>query len=168
MKKDEKEAVKWFQKAADKGDRFALHNLGVVYRDGLGVKKDEKAPLETWPIDPKCAVTINGQRVRNGALLKLTDLEPGVEVTILHDTHVKQIAAQITFRQKGVLEAVQAAKGTFDMKREGEDRPARFNVAKDCKFRLGDEAVTLAELHHGDEVSISFDSLSWVNASSKA
>lgn len=125
----------------------------------VGAEKDDKAPLETWPIDPKCVVTINGQRLRNGALIKLGDLEPGVEVTIQHDTHVRQIAAQKTFRQKGILETVRADKGNFDMTREGENRPTLFIVAKDCKIRLGDEAVALSELHHGDDLSISFDSL---------
>ena len=46
-KKDVKEAIKWYEKAAEKGLADAQHELGVCYLDGTGVKKDlDKA--EEW------------------------------------------------------------------------------------------------------------------------
>ncbi len=41
-----KVAFEWFGKAAEKGDRHALNSLGTMYRDGVGVYKDDQKALE--------------------------------------------------------------------------------------------------------------------------
>lgn len=41
VKPDFLAASRWLQRAADKGDVWALHNLGYYYHSGLGVAKDE-------------------------------------------------------------------------------------------------------------------------------
>lgn len=38
---DLKKSVGWFRKAAEGGDEIATHNLGLAYRDGLGVQQDD-------------------------------------------------------------------------------------------------------------------------------
>jgi len=40
--KDEVSAVKWFRKAAERGDSTAQYNLGVMSAKGTGVLKDER------------------------------------------------------------------------------------------------------------------------------
>jgi TPR repeat protein len=40
--KDDKQAVYWYQKAADQGLAEAQYNLGVMYVNGKGVLKDYK------------------------------------------------------------------------------------------------------------------------------
>jgi TPR repeat protein len=35
----------WYRKAADKGVAQAMHNLGVLYRDGLGVSRNYDSAL---------------------------------------------------------------------------------------------------------------------------
>jgi len=40
VERDSIEAVKWYRKAAVKGDAKAQHNLGLCYANGEGVKKD--------------------------------------------------------------------------------------------------------------------------------
>jgi TPR repeat protein len=39
--KDDTEAVKWYRKAADKGNATAQFNLGMCYKNGIGTSKDE-------------------------------------------------------------------------------------------------------------------------------
>jgi hypothetical protein len=46
--KDEKEAVKWYAKAADQGDATAQNNLGWCYVNGSGVVKDEKEAVKWY------------------------------------------------------------------------------------------------------------------------
>ena len=41
--KDEKEAVKWYRKAAEQGYAKAQHQLGVMYDKGEGVPEDDVA-----------------------------------------------------------------------------------------------------------------------------
>jgi S1-C subfamily serine protease len=38
--KDDAEAVRWYQKAAEQGEALAQYNLGVLYANGIGVQKD--------------------------------------------------------------------------------------------------------------------------------
>ena len=40
MKQDYAEAVRWFRKAAEQGHAGAQSNLGVMYKNGQGVKRD--------------------------------------------------------------------------------------------------------------------------------
>ncbi|MFR0872929.1 MAG: tetratricopeptide repeat protein, partial [Oscillospiraceae bacterium] len=43
-----KEAVDWYTKAAELGNAIAMCNLGVCYKYGTGVKKDEKKAVEWY------------------------------------------------------------------------------------------------------------------------
>ena len=46
--KDEKEAVKWYTKAAEQGDVSAMSNVGWCYETGNGVTKDEKEAVKWY------------------------------------------------------------------------------------------------------------------------
>lgn len=48
VKKDEKEAVKWFERGEQCGDPYSTTMLGRSYCLGLGVEKDEKKGLEYY------------------------------------------------------------------------------------------------------------------------
>src|SRR5262245_28782792 len=48
VKRDYAEAIKWYRKAADKGNPFAMIHLGRMHEDGLGVPKDEKAAVRWY------------------------------------------------------------------------------------------------------------------------
>ena len=39
--KDDRQAVRWYRKAAEQGDAIAQYNLGLMYADGEGVPKDD-------------------------------------------------------------------------------------------------------------------------------
>ena len=41
-----REAVKWFEKAAERGNVEAMYYLGECYRDGSGVDEDQKKAVE--------------------------------------------------------------------------------------------------------------------------
>ena len=40
VRKNDKEAVKWFRKGAEQGDAVGKYNIGLMYRKGRGVRKD--------------------------------------------------------------------------------------------------------------------------------
>ncbi len=48
MAKDEVEAVKWYQKAAEQGLAHGQYNLGVCYENGQGVAKDYVEAYKWW------------------------------------------------------------------------------------------------------------------------
>ena len=39
--KDLKQAIRWYERAADQGEAMAMFNLGNLYRKGYGVSQDE-------------------------------------------------------------------------------------------------------------------------------
>ena len=43
---DDVEAIKWFEKAMEKGDSYAAYNLADMYKEGQGVEKDCKKAME--------------------------------------------------------------------------------------------------------------------------
>ena len=45
VKQNYKEAVKWYQVAAEQGLAQAQHNLGVMYSKGEGVPRDDKEAI---------------------------------------------------------------------------------------------------------------------------
>jgi uncharacterized protein len=45
---NDKEAVKWYRKAADQGDAEAQDNLGNCYHNGRGVEQDNKEAVIWW------------------------------------------------------------------------------------------------------------------------
>jgi uncharacterized protein len=47
-RKDYKEAVKWYTKAAEQGDAEAQSNLGVMYQNGQGVPQDYKEAVKWY------------------------------------------------------------------------------------------------------------------------
>jgi len=46
VRKDYKQAVKWYRKAADQGDGLAQYTLGLMYKNGQGVRKDYKQAVK--------------------------------------------------------------------------------------------------------------------------
>jgi len=46
--KDYKQAIKWYQKAADRGDAKAQFGLGWMYVNGKGVLKDDKEAVKWY------------------------------------------------------------------------------------------------------------------------
>lgn len=45
---DDKEAVKWFRKAAEQGFATAQSNLGWMYEKGRGVPQDDKEAIKWY------------------------------------------------------------------------------------------------------------------------
>jgi hypothetical protein len=60
--KDEKEAVKWYGKAAEKGDGWSQNKLAFCYANGIGLEKDYKKALEWYR---KAADKENGDAIGN-------------------------------------------------------------------------------------------------------
>jgi hypothetical protein len=48
VKKDEKEALKWFRKAADKGHASAMYNLGKGYGKWILIHEPGDADQDAW------------------------------------------------------------------------------------------------------------------------
>jgi len=44
--KDDQQAIKWYQKAADAGNLTAMNNLGRCYYNGWGVAKDDQQAVK--------------------------------------------------------------------------------------------------------------------------
>src|SRR6266498_679898 len=72
IKKDLREAVYWYNKAAENENEFAQCNLGRCYQLGIGVKKDETKAFEYYKESAKKEYNISHD---NAALLLKNNLE---------------------------------------------------------------------------------------------
>jgi TPR repeat protein len=48
VRQDDREAVRWYRRAAVRGHVLAAHNLGNAYRDGAGVAHDDALAVSWW------------------------------------------------------------------------------------------------------------------------
>ncbi|OAN13769.1 hypothetical protein A3K86_14505 [Photobacterium jeanii] len=48
LTKSKAKAAEWYQKAADKGDAFALNNLAIFYQNGVGVTRDYAKAIDLY------------------------------------------------------------------------------------------------------------------------
>ena len=48
MLEDDKEAAKWYRKAAEQGNAYGQQELGVMYSEGEGVEKDAKEAVKWY------------------------------------------------------------------------------------------------------------------------
>ena len=62
MPEDDREAVKWFRKAAEQGDASAQYNLGVMYANGEGVPEDYVKAYAWQPPNPVNLAAAQGQK----------------------------------------------------------------------------------------------------------
>lgn len=51
IKKNLKEAFKWYKKGADSGLKFCKKQTAEMYAEGIGVKKDKQKALLYWDAD---------------------------------------------------------------------------------------------------------------------
>jgi TPR repeat protein len=72
VEQDFKEAVKWYQKAADQGDAMAQFNLGAMYGNGQGVEQDNVTAYAWWDI----AATNGAQRAKNNKSVVAKKMTP--------------------------------------------------------------------------------------------
>lgn len=125
--------------------------LSVAQGEGAAVA------LVTWPFAPDCEVTINDRRVLGQRLLRPSDLQPGDQATVAHDTRVVRVNAYRILGQEGVIQSVQYGSNTLEVKMAGQDRPTSVLVGPKCQITLGGEAATIHELRAGDRVDITHD-----------
>lgn len=74
---DSKEAVKWYQQAADKGYALAQYNLGAMYYHGKGVEQSYTEAVKWWRL-----ASVQGNIQARGDLGGMYALGLGVEKDI--------------------------------------------------------------------------------------
>jgi uncharacterized caspase-like protein len=111
----------------------------------------------TLPLSTRCDVVINGRQFVGDRLLQPADLRFGDEIEVYHDTHVVKIVAQRLLTGQGVIRDVVPSQRLVQVALDGQDQPRPFTMSEQCKVRLGDETVSLEDLHTGDRVTVRYD-----------
>jgi len=120
---------------------------------------EEAEPIEL-PIAPACKVTINNQNLIDNEIPKVTDLLPGDQLSVSHDSQVVAIDAHRRIHEAGTVEKVHFTAKMLDVKLRGEDTPTPFSIAPQCRITLDGQPVKLTDLRDGDSVRIVHESLS--------
>ena len=74
VRKNVATAAQWYTKAAEKGDAYAMVNLGCCYEEGLGVEKNVATAAQWYTKVPALlqSTGINAMGGRGGVLLSNT------------------------------------------------------------------------------------------------
>ena len=117
----------------------------------------EGATVLALPVAPDCKVLINSVGVIKDRILKVSDLKPGDEATVRHDTRIVEVNAYRTLGQKGTVTRIEYGAHTMEVKLEEQDKATTFFVKQECKITLGGQDVQLDDLRAGDIVDITHD-----------
>jgi len=110
-------------------------------------------PLLKLPWADDCAVILNGKPYLAGRLLKPSDLQPGDDVTIWHDTQIVRVEARRFFFVSGTVRAVHYEAGALQLQSAGGGEQ-RFLVGPSTKITLAGQPVGLEMLRPGDLADI--------------
>ena len=91
VRKNYKEAVKWYHKAAEQGDAAGQYNLGLMYRIGRGVPKDYVAAYAWYRLAAYSGIK-GGSKSRETIAKEMT-LEQIAEAQELSKELLKKIEA---------------------------------------------------------------------------
>jgi len=116
-------------------------------------------PIEI-PIASGCKVTINNQNLIDNQIPKVTDLLPGDEVTVSHDSQAVAVDAHREIHEEGTVDRVHFAAKMLDVRIGDGDSPTPFSIPAECPITLDGQAVKLTDLRDGDSVEIVHESLS--------
>lgn len=118
----------------------------------------DESQTRVFPVGPECEVTINDRRFLDERILKPSDLRPGDQVTLGHDTHVVRVNAYRVLGEAGVIRRVQYAADAIEVILDDGGKTITYLVPPECEITLGGEPVTLDELRDGDKVDVTHDS----------
>ena len=122
----------------------------------IELTKDGGTVLKDLPINDECNVTVNGQQVMNGKLLRPVDLQPGDRVTVKHDEGIFDVRALRQYRFAGVLQDYKVDVRSLVV--QGDEADQKVFVAEPtCEFLINGKTAELADLRRNDQVVLAYD-----------
>jgi serine/threonine protein kinase len=123
----------------------------------IEVNRQGKTELVKLPLAEECAVTVNGNKIVEGRILKPGDLEAGDRVTIVHHADIIEVNSLRQFLHTGNLLELQSDSSTLIVS-DGEADRKVFVAEKDCSITINGQPADLADLRRTDKVELSYDS----------
>jgi len=123
----------------------------------IEVNRQGKTELIKLPLADECAVTVNGNKIVEGRILKPGDLEAGDRVTVIHHADIIEVNSLRQFLHTGNLLELQSESSTLIVSDSDADRKV-FVAAKDCSITINGQPAELADLRRTDKVELSYDS----------
>jgi len=123
----------------------------------IEVNRQGNTELLKLPLAEECAVTVNGNKIVEGRILKPGDLEAGDRVTVIHHADIIEVNSLRQFLHTGNLLELQADSSTLIVSDGDADRKV-FVASKDCSITINGQPAQLADLRRTDKVELSYDS----------
>ncbi len=123
----------------------------------IEVNRQGKTELLKLPLAKECAVTVNGNKIVDGRILKPGDLEAGDRVTVVHHADIIEVNSLRQFLHTGNLLELQAGSSALIVSDGDADRKV-FIASKGCSITINGQPAELADLRRTDKVELSYDS----------
>ena len=129
-----------------------------VEKDQLTIEVNHtgESELVELAIADKCNVTVNGQQVMNGKLLKPADLQPGDRVTVSHHIKAIDVRAVRRFHYAGVVLELNLNTRTIVVNADATDRKV-FLAGEKCECAINGKPAALDDLRRHDRVELMYD-----------
>jgi hypothetical protein len=73
VKRDPKEAVRWFQESASRGYAFGMYNLALMYKDGIGVMRNDVEAYKWFYLASTINFDVKADFERNALATRMND-----------------------------------------------------------------------------------------------
>ena len=123
----------------------------------IEVNRQGKTELIKLPLANECSVTINGNKIVDGRILKPGDLEAGDRVTVVHHADIIEVNSLRQFLHIGKLLELRPDSSTLIVSDGDADRKV-FIASKDCSITINGQPAQLSDLRRTDKVELSYDS----------
>ena len=123
----------------------------------IEVNRQGKTEMIKLPLAEECAVTINGNKIVDGRILKPGDLEAGDRVTVFHHADIIEVNSLRQFLHTGSLLEIRPGSSTLIVSAGDADRKV-FIAAKECSITINGQSAELSDLRRTDKVELSYDS----------
>jgi serine/threonine-protein kinase len=117
----------------------------------------DAAEVVTLPLGDACEVTLNNQRNVQQRLVQPSDLQPGDEVTVQHDTRIVRLDARRVFRAAGTLHKIDYSTRLLEVLTQGKPAATSYLAGADCTVELSGERASLEDLRLGDSLEVTYD-----------
>lgn len=123
----------------------------------IEVNRQGKTELVKLPLAEECTVTVNGNRIVDGRILKPGDLEAGDRVSVVHHADIIEVNSLRQFLHTGQLLEIRPESSTLIVS-DGESDRKVFVASADCSITINGQSAELSDLRRSDRVELSYDS----------
>jgi serine/threonine protein kinase len=112
--------------------------------------------MVTMDVAEECGVTVNGQQIVEGRLIKSVDLQPGDRVTVTYHEQIVKVDAKRAYLHTGILLDLRSVSSSLIVSDEN-GSPTAFLTSDKSEVTINGQPAALTDLRRNDRLEVTYD-----------